>query len=368
MKPKTKIIATLGPASDEAKTLRRMIEAGLDVVRLNFSHADQAECRRLIRTIRALNKKYHRRILILGDLEGPRIRIGGLKQPILLKKNQVYWLTNVKTGQIFGGTAGKNAKKTFGRERLIPFDYPGRLKDIAKGLHVYIDDGNLALKVEGHKNGYLITRVVTGGLLKEHKGVNIPGTRLKFTSPTTSDRKNIEFCLRDKIDWIAQSFVRSKEDILKIKKLLNDHRSERGSSTKSPSRCRLIAKIENGEGVKNLDGIIESCDGIMVARGDLGVSLPIWEVPMIQKEIIRKCKKAGKISITATQMLESMKENLRPERAEVSDVANAILDGSNYLMLSAETSVGRYPVESVRMMNEVIKFTEKYQKNVRPGC
>lgn len=343
---KTKIIATLGPASQDRSVLLQMMRAGLDVVRINFSHADERSCLKLIRTVRELNKKYRRRIKILGDLEGPRIRIGDLAKPLELKKNQVYLLTN------------KNKQRSGGR--AIPFDYPGRLKDIAKGLHVYIDDGNLTLKVEGHRDGSLVTRVVVGGLLKEHKGVNIPGAKLKFASPTASDRRNIAFCIRERLDWIAQSFVRDKEDILKIRKILA------ARTEKKPYQPCLIAKIENEDGVKNLDGIIKAADGVMVARGDLGVSLPIWEVPLVQKEIIRKCRKIGKIVITATQMLESMKENLRPERAEVSDVANAVLDGSDYLMLSAETSVGHYPAESVRMMEQIIRFTEKNRR--RAGC
>lgn len=366
---KTKIIATLGPASQDRAVLLQMMKAGLDVVRINFSHADRKSCLRLVRTVRELNKKYRRRLKILGDLEGPRIRIGELAKPIELKKNQVYFLTNTKKSTAARDTSRKKRPGS----RLIPFDYPGRLKDIAKGLHVYIDDGNLALKVEGHRHGCLVTRVVVGGLLKEHKGVNVPGAKLRFTSPTASDRRNLEFCVQQRLDWIAQSFVRGAGDIQRIKMILAKRKNILGMSGRKIrdfSRAQyqpcLIAKVENEDGVQNLDGIIKAADGVMVARGDLGVSLPIWEVPLIQKEIIRKCRKAGKIAVTATQMLESMKENLRPERAEVSDVANAVLDGSDYLMLSAETSVGRYPVESVRMMEQVIRFTEKNRRAA--GC
>lgn len=335
---KTKIIATLGPSSSHLAVLRKMMLSGLDVVRLNFSHGSHKEHLGRISLVRQLNKKYRRRIRILGDLEGYRIRIGRLKSSIELKKNRVLFLTK---GDILG--AGN----------IVSFDYPGSLRDIKHSQYIYIDDGNICLVVTGHKRKYLQTKVITGGILKEHKGVNMPDAHLRFSGLTQKDREDIQFCIENRFDYIAQSFVRDKKDILRIRELTKDKLSS----------CQIIAKIENRQGIKNIAEIIAVSDGIMIARGDLGVSLPIYEVPVIQKEIIKKCKQRAKFTITATQMLETMTENIRPTRAEVSDVANAIIDGSDFLMLSAETAVGKHPQEAVLMMNKIIKFTEAYLKH-----
>jgi pyruvate kinase len=350
---KTKIIATLGPASSNPTVLRKMMLAGLDVVRLNFSHSNLNGHLLRINLIRQLNKKYHRHIRILGDLEGYRIRIGNLIKPFELKKNKIVYLTQkqiIHKDRISSFPQSGISKCLSSEPAIVSFNYEGDLRVISFGQHIYIDDGNLGLIVEGHEKGLLKCRVIVGGMLKEHKGVNIPDARLKFTGVTKKDKEDICFCVKQKVDFIAQSFVRTKEDILRVKDLI-------GSDL---AGIKIIAKIENRQGIRNIDEIIEVSDGIMIARGDMGVSIPIYEVPIVQKEIIKKCLKEEKFVITATQMLESMIENLRPTRAEVSDVANAIIDGSDYLMLSAETAVGRYPVESVRMMNQVIKFTEKY--------
>ena len=333
--PKTKIICTLGPASEKAGVLLKMMRAGMDVIRLNFSHASLKEHLERMRLIGGLNRKYRRHIRILGDLEGYRIRVGRFKgdKPIEVKKRQVLWLTQ---------------EDVLGVESIIPFDYKGPLAGIKKGQHIYIDDGNIALMVEAREKKRLKAKVVIPGSIKERKGINMPGVKLNFKGLTAKDKKDIYFCVENKADYIAQSFVRNKEDILIIRERL-------GNCAYKPG---LIAKIENREGIKNIDEIIKACDGIMIARGDMGVSIPIYEVPLIQKEIIRKCNRAKKFVITATQMLESMTEHHIPTRAEVSDVANAILDGSDYLMLSAESAVGSYPVESVDMMNKIIRFTE----------
>lgn len=331
---KTRIIATVGPASSSRPVLRKMMLAGMDVARLNFSHGKKDEMLGRIKLIRGLNAKYHRRIKILGDLQGHRIRIGRLTAPLLLKKRQVVWLTR------------KNLKGVPG---IIPFDYQGPLSDIKSGQYIFIDDGNIALEVAGRGKQSLKTRVVLGGLLKEHKGVNIPQARLRFGRISKKDIEDILFCRQQGIEYIAQSFVRTRDDILEVRKLLG-----------KDSPCRVIAKIENREGIKNIDSIIAVSDGIMIARGDMGVSLPIYEIPVIQKMIIKKCNRAGKFVITATQMLESMVENPRPTRAEVTDVANAIIDGSDFVMLSAESAAGIYPVEAVCMMNNIIKYTEKH--------
>lgn len=330
---KTKIICTLGPASSNEKILKKMMLAGMDVGRLNFSHSTPKEALHIIGLIRLLNTKYRGQIKLLGDLRGHRIRVGDLIAPILLKKDQTVWLTQ------------QNIK---GSNENIPFDYLGSLRNIKNGHQIFIDDGNIALEVIGRLKNSLKVKVVFGGLLKEHKGVNIPEARLVFEGISQQDIQDILFCKEHGFEYIAQSFVCTKKDILDVRKALGED-----------LQCRVIAKIENREGIKNIDEIINVSDGIMIARGDMGVSLPVYQIPIIQKMIIKKCNRAGKLVITATQMLESMTENRIPTRAEVSDVANAIIDGSNFVMLSAETAVGKYPVETVNMMNNVIKFTER---------
>ncbi len=335
---KTKIVCTLGPASSRVSVLRQMMRAGMDVVRLNFSHGTLAEHLEKIHTVRNLNKKYRRHMRILGDLEGYRMRIGELKggQPVEVKKRTVLWLTT---------------ENIVGEGDRIPFDWAGSLEPIKPGQHVYIDDGNIALKVETRDKRSLKTRVIVGGLIKEHKGINIPGVKLDVQGLTRKDKEDLHFCIEHKVDYIAQSFVRNKKDILDLRAHLRSHSHS----------CGVIAKIENWEGIHNIDEIISVCEGIMVARGDMGISIPIYEVPYIQKKIIRKCNKAKKFVITATQMLESMTEHPIPTRAEVCDVANAILDGTDYVMLSAESASGHFPVQCVEMMESIIKFTEKHR-------
>jgi len=333
--PRTKIICTLGPASDKANILLKMMAAGMDVVRLNFSHGNLDNHLQLIKLVRELNKKYRRNVKILGDLEGYRIRVGRLKggKPVEVKKKQIIWLSQE---DIVGG------------REAIPFDYKGPLGQIKIGQHIYIDDGNIALMIKAREKKRLKAKVVIPGLIKEFKGINMPDVRLNFKGLTPKDKLGIDFCIKNKIDYIAQSFVRNEKDIIILRERLKD----------CPYGLKVIAKIENREGIKNIDDIINVCDGIMIARGDMGISIPIYEVPVIQKEIIKKCNRSKKFVITATQMLESMTENHIPTRAEVSDVANAILDGSDYVMLSAETAVGLYPVDCVDIMNKIIKFTE----------
>lgn len=313
------------------------MHSGMDVVRLNFSHGNLAEHLSRVRLIRQLNKKYRRHVRILGDLEGYRIRIGKLEKggPVETKKNQTLWLTT---------------KPILGTGSRIPFDYKGPLSVIRRGQPIYIDDGKIALEVVGHDSAALKVRVVVPGAIKERKGINMPGVQLPFKGVTAHDAEDIRFCLEHSLDFIAQSFVRSKDDILDLRAHLRHH----------PHPIGVIAKIESREGIDNIDEIIGVCEGIMIARGDMGVSIPIWEVPMVQKNIIRKCNRAGKFVITATQMLESMTENRIPTRAEASDVANAILDGTDYVMLSAESAVGVHPAECVHVMNEIIKYTERH--------
>ena len=334
--PKTEIIATLGPASSSYTVIRKMFTAGLDVVRLNFSHGSHKQHMANIDLVRKINKKYRRHIRIMQDLEGFRIRVGSLapsKTRTLMNRSTV-WLTN--------DTKNIGPKK-------IPFDYNGDLNRIMPSQLIYIDDGNIILRAEEVSAESIKARVIEGGLLKSRKGINLPGVDLGFEGLTGKDRKDIELGIKAKVDYIALSFVRNADDIRQAAELIR---------TRLP-KCSIVAKIENRPAIANIDSIIKVADGIMIARGDMGVSVPIHEVPIIQKKIISKCNKADKFVITATQMLEHMTEHSRPTRAEVTDVANAVLDGTNYVMLSAETAVGRFPYESVKMMNEIIKFTEQ---------
>lgn len=334
---KTKIICTLGPASEQITILRKMMLAGMDVARLNFSHGNHKEHMIRINLIRKLNKKYRRHVRILQDLEGYRIRIGKFSgknnRSIELKKRQKVYLTN---------------QSNFNDKGVIPFNYDGRLQDIKTGSFIYIDDGYIVLRVKSVSKKRIEAEVTIPGRLKENKGVNIPGIKLRFRDLTEKDKTDLQFGIKNKVDFIAQSFVRNKNDVFNIKKIVDSNNANLG----------IIAKIENRDGIKNINEILEAADGIMIARGDMGVSLPVFEVPILQKMIIKKCIKKKKMVITATQMLESMTEHERPTRAEVSDIANAVLDGSDYLMLSAETAIGAYPVEAVKMMNDIIKFTE----------
>ncbi|HEC69567.1 MAG TPA: pyruvate kinase [Candidatus Omnitrophica bacterium] len=331
---KIKIVATLGPASSSETVLRKMIFSGLDVVRLNFSHGSFDAHLERVNLIRNLNKKYHRAIKIMQDLEGYRIRVGKLKKPLELRKRQVFYLS----------------KEKIKKERFIPIDYQGSLASIKKGQFIYIDDARLILKVAETTKETLKAEVVLGGVISSHKGINIPGFNIDYQGLTPKDKTSLEFAFKFKPDFIAQSFVREAGDILILKDFIRD---------KLPD-CKVIAKIENKMALRNIDEIIEVSDLVMVARGDLGVCLPFYQVPFIQKEIIRKAKKRRKEVIVATQMLESMTENFFPTRAEVSDVVNAILDGAGFLLLSGETAVGENPPRVVEVMNKIINYTLSY--------
>ena len=345
--PKTRIIATLGPASSSETIVRKMILAGTDVARLNFSHGDTAAHQKRLDIVREINRKYRRGVKILQDLEGNRIRIGKLKdgKPIELKKRSRIWLIK---------------DEIIGNIKEIHLDYEGTFLDIRVGCDIFIDDGNIGLKARKVFKNRILAEVATGGLLKENKGVNIPQANLKFPRITEKDKQDIQFGIKNGVDYIAQSFVRDKYDCRAAKKIFKE---------KIPG-CLLVAKIESRPALKHIDEIIDASDVILIARGDMGISLPIWEIPIIQKMIIRKCNLKRKPVITATQMLEHMVEYPQPTRAEVTDVANAILDGTDFVMLSAETAAGNYPVESARMMNQIIKYTEKSHnyKNIYRVC
>jgi pyruvate kinase len=334
---RTKIIATLGPSADSQSILRKMILGGLDAVRLNFSHGTGAEHLRRIKLIRSLNRKMKRAVKIMQDLEGYRIRVGRLKNEVLLKKNAVLYLTQ----QDLPG----NAKE-------VSFDYHGPLRVIKLGSLIYIDDGKILLKVIAKEKRCLKTRVVRAGVLKQRKGINILDVHLPFEALTEKDRKDLNVTIKYRLDYVAQSFVRNAGDIRLLKDILRNRHSE----------CKIFAKVENKEALGNIDEIINEADGIIVARGDLGICLPIYKVPVFQKEIIKRCRLNGKPVVVATQLLDSMTEERLPTRAEVSDVANAILDGTTHLLLSGETAIGKHPDKVVEMMNKIIKNTENYQK------
>lgn len=340
MIPKTKIIATLGPASSSEIILRKMYLKGLDVVRLNFSHGNHSEHLAKVKIIRDLNRKMNRAVKIMQDLEGYRLRVGKLKEWFHLKKGEQLYLSQ---------------EDILGDRGEISFDYRGSLKRIKKGFLIHIDDGRIALKVLSVEKRRLKTRVVVQGQLRDSKGINIPEAKLDFEAITEKDKKDLKVAITQKFDYIAQSFVSSAKDLQLLKKIvLPKHQS-----------CKFYAKVESRIALDNIDEIIDEADGIIVARGDLGICVPIYKVPTIQKEIIKKCRLKNKPVVVATQMLDSMIDHSLPTRAEVSDVTNAIIDGATHLLLSAETAIGRHPHRVVDMMNKVIKNTENYQGKLK---
>jgi pyruvate kinase len=328
----TQIICTLGPASESEEVLVKMASHGMNVSRLNFSHGDHDGHLQMMKLIAKINKKHHFRIKVMQDLEGFRIRVGHFPNERVLVKDQIVYMSNQEDPSY----------------DHIPFDFSGDIKLIKKGTEVFIDDGNIFLKVMDNKKNRLKLKVIQGGILKQRKGLNIPKLKLQDEAMTPKDKDDLAFGIENKVDYVAQSFVRNSKDIKSVMERVK---------AKLP-QCKVIAKIENHEGVSHIDSIINACDGIMVARGDLGVSLPIYKVPLIQKYIIRRCVRKKKLVIVATQMLESMTTHNRPTRAEVADVANAVLDGTDFVMLSGETAVGKYPSRSVQMMSQIIEYTE----------
>ena len=334
---RTRIIATIGPACAHPKTLEQMVREGVSVFRFNFSHGTLAEHERLLERVRTVQRKVGHRIGILQDLEGHRIRTGPLGggRTLALKAGQRFTLYREP---IPGDHTG------------ISLDYPGRFSRIHTHQMIYIDDGKIHLRVLRTSESRLVTEVVQEGVLGEHKGVNIPGAPLDFPPISKKDINDLEFALRYRADYVAQSFVRDANDVLEVKRRVS----------RTLPHCQVIAKIESREGIKNIAAILRAAGGIMVARGDLGISVPIYEIPILQKWLIAACNHVRKPAITATQMLEHMIDHPMPTRAEVSDVANAVIDGSDFVMLSGETAAGRYPVETVRMMRTVIEYTERH--------
>ncbi|ORE70767.1 pyruvate kinase [Aerococcus urinae] len=336
---KTKVVCTIGPASEDPETLVELAKAGMDVARMNFSHGDHDEHLARIKAIRQVEREAGKRIAVMLDTKGPEIRTHNMKDhaPVFLEK---------------GKTVKISMTEVEGTQDMISVTYPQLINDVHVDSHILIDDGLVDLRVTDidFDKGIVTTVVENSGLIKDKKGVNIPGVSVSLPGITEKDEADIRFGLENGIDIIAASFVRKPEDVLEIREILE----ETGNET-----VQIIPKIETQEGVDNIYGILQVSDGLMVARGDLGVEIPTEMVPVVQKELIRKCNAAGKPVITATQMLDSMQRNPRPTRAEASDVANAILDGTDAIMLSGETAAGDYPLEAVKTMTRIAMTTER---------
>ena len=339
---KTKIVCTLGPASENEETLRELIKNGLNVCRLNFSHGSHEEHKGRMDLVKKLREELNMPTAILLDTKGPEIRTGKFDAPeVLLEEGQTFTIT---------------MKDVMGNKEMCTVSYKGLANDVKTGDTILIDDGLVGLTVKEVNGDDIVCEVQNSGIVKNHKGVNVPGVKVNLPAITDKDRSDIEFGIEQGIDFIAASFVRKVSDVLAIREILEANNAE---------HIKIISKIENQEGVENLDEIIEVSDGIMVARGDLGVEIPTEEIPVVQKLMIKKCNEAGKPVITATQMLDSMIRNPRPTRAEVTDVANAIYDGTDAIMLSGETAAGKYPVEAVKTMATIAKRAEETMRNRR---
>ena len=335
IRSQTKIIATVGPACSSKEVLCKMIDEGVDVFRLNFSHSDKATHQNIINTINEINTEFNLNIGILADLQGPKLRVGEVENnSVFLNDGDYINIVN---------------EKCLGSAKKIYLSYASFANDVNIGELILIDDGKIQLEItETNKKDSVIAKVIHGGNLSSRKGVNLPRTKVSLPSLTEEDIENALFAIENNVDWIALSFVRSADDVAELKKLIAD----------KDGHASVIAKIEKPEALDDLDCIIDTADAIMVARGDLGVEVSFERVPLIQKLIVNKCICKAKPVIIATQMMESMIENFSPTRAEANDVANAVLDGADALMLSGETSIGKFPVETIRSMQNIIDWTE----------
>ncbi len=332
---KTKIVCTLGPATNTKEMIARLVKAGMNVVRLNFSHGTHEDHRKMIHSIRKVSAQLNESIPILQDLQGPKLRVGKIKNGFIhLKKGHHITIT---TDNILGD------------EKIMSTTYKHLPQDVQPGDTILLDDGLIQLKVKDKKSNQIVCQILEGGKLSDHKGINLPGMTISQPSFTEKDREDLLFGIEQGADIVAMSFVRSPNDVLKVKEIIREHKRE----------IMVIAKLEKPEAIQHLEDIIDVSDGVMIARGDLGVELPLQKVPSLQKKIIRMGVQKGKPVITATQMLESMRYSSRPTRAEVSDVANAIFDGTDAVMLSAETATGDYPVTTVKTMTKIITEAEQ---------
>ncbi len=345
---KTKIIATMGPATSDIDMIKKIIIAGVDVCRINFSHGDWDTHLDIVKKIRQVNEELGTHVAILGDLQGPKLRIGEVEgNKMLLEKGKIMKLTT---------------KATVSKDNIIYVKYSTLARDVKVGERVLLDDGKLELEFVNRIDSETVeAKVINGGYLSSNKGFNLPSSSLSVDSLTTKDKKDLEFIMKHDFDWVALSFVREADDIHRLRKILQEHQCE----------ARIIAKIEKPQAVHNIDEIIKATNAIMVARGDLGVEMPMEEVPMIQKRIVSKCIQASKPVIIATQMMESMIESPTPTRAEANDVANAVMDGADAVMLSAETSVGKYALKAVEAVEKILGSTEEgwdiYNKIKKPN-
>jgi len=334
---RTKIVVTLGPASSSADVIEEMIASGADVCRINFSHGSYEDVSKQIENIRAINKKTGAHTAILADLQGPKLRIG------VVENNSVELIE--------GREIIITTKECIGSAERVYITYPQFPKDVKAGENILIDDGKLLLTVvETNGNDEVKAVVSHGGILSSKKGVNLPNTKISLPCLTEKDLKDLDFALAQKVDWVGLSFVRSAADIIELKHIIQNFDSR--------SRAKVVAKIEKPEAILDIDNIIKETDALMVARGDLGVEVPMQEVPVIQKMLVRKCLEQSKPVIIATQMMESMINNISPSRAEVNDVANSVMDGADAVMLSAETSVGKHPAKVVAAMTKIIERVE----------
>jgi len=331
---RTKIVATVGPASNSSEMLRALVKEGVDVFRLNFSHGTHADQQKVIDRVREINKELKTNVALLIDLQGPKIRINEVQKGVVLQQGQELVITT---------------RELIGNQEIVSTSYKALPNDVKEGEMILIDDGKIELKVTEVRDIDIVTKVIYGGPLSSRKGINLPNTRVSAPSLTEKDLKDLEFGMENDVNWVALSFVRKAQDIISLREIL----------TKNKSNARIVAKIEKPEALENIDDIITATDAVMVARGDLGVEMWMEEVPIIQKKLIEKCNKASRPVIVATQMMESMIENPRPTRAEASDVANAVMDGADALMLSAETAAGKYPIEVIRSMVRTITSIEK---------
>ncbi len=332
---KAKILATLGPASSDYEVMKKMVEAGVNVFRINFSHSDHDNARAIVEKVRKLNEEMQTNIAVLADLQGPKLRVGEVEEGAVLKKDDILKFTN---------------KDVQGSAKQVFMTYKQFAADVRVGDRILIDDGKIMLEaVKSNGIDEVEAKVIQGGPLKSRKGVNLPNTRISLPCLTDKDLADLEVAMECAVEWVALSFVRNPNDVYELRDILQ----------KNNAPCHIISKIEKPEAVVEIDEIIEASDGIMVARGDLGVEVPMQGVPLIQKMIVNKCHLAAKPVVIATQMMESMIENLTPSRAEVNDVANSVLDGADAVMLSGETSVGKNPVEVVAAMSKIIAHVEE---------
>lgn len=331
---KTKIVATVGPASNSKDMLRALVKEGVDVFRLNFSHGSHDDHQKVVDAVREINKEFGCSISLLQDLQGPKIRIQEMQPDVVIERGQELIITT---------------RQLLGNNEIVSTSYTGLPRDVKQGDMILVDDGKIELKVKEVRDVDVVTEVVYGGPLKSRKGINLPFTKVSAPSLTEKDLKDVEFGIKNNLDWIALSFVRKPSDIQELREIIN----------KNKCTSRIVAKIEKPEALSNIDEVIAATDAVMVARGDLGVEIWLEEVPMVQKMLVEKCNKAGKPVIVATQMMESMIENPRPTRAETNDVANAVMDGADAVMLSAETAAGKYPIEVIRSMVRTVASVEK---------